>query len=207
MSDMQLATGIAILISGYSQLHCGLSCYHWKVVGRLAWFSSLTHLSCLTLLRNHLYNNPAERQWRLLFMFILIVMHITAMVPTSNYDWDVTNMNRPLQSDYAICYFTKPPSPGSTAYMTVITLVLLIGLGFAIRVIRLYKWSSVSFVRRTRRGLGNAIQKFLWMLYSWRETPAIPVRLTGSILYFPALALFLTLRVLLDHWSSMFFEV
>lgn len=126
MSDLQLATVIAILISGYSQLHCGLSCYHWNIVGQLAWFSSLTHLSCLTLLRNHLYNHPAERQWRLLFMFILIVMLITSMAPTGNYDWDHNEIvNRPSQPDYAICYYSKPPARSSAAYLSMIALVLL----------------------------------------------------------------------------------
>lgn len=42
------------------------------------------------------------------------------------------------------------------------------------------------------------------MLYDWREASELPQGLAGSILYFPALALFLVLRVILDHWSSMF---
>lgn len=58
MSDLQILTGISILISGYAQLECGLSCYHWQVLVYLAWFSSLTHLSCLTLLRNYLCQSP-----------------------------------------------------------------------------------------------------------------------------------------------------
>lgn len=135
-------------------------------------------------------------------MFILIVMLITAMVPTGHYDC----VSGPRKSDYAICYFSKAPPINSTACLSMISLVLLISLGFAIRVVKLHKWSSVSLVGRSRRSMSNAMRKFLWKLYNWREAPTLPQRLAGSTLYFPALALFLALRVLLDHWSSMFFE-
>jgi hypothetical protein len=30
MSDLQIVTGVSILISGYAQLRCGLSTYHWQ---------------------------------------------------------------------------------------------------------------------------------------------------------------------------------
>lgn len=208
MSDVQLATGIAILVSGYSQLHCGLSCYHWKVVGRLAWFSSLTHLSCLTLLRNYLHNHLAERQWRILFMFILIVMLVIAMVPTGNYTWFLYyEINHPQPSDYAICYFSIIRLRDSMTSMSMISMVLLISVGFAIRVVKLHKPLSVLLVGKPRQRLSNTIRKFLWIIYHWREDSALlPRRISGMILYFPALALFLTLRVILDHWSSMFFE-
>lgn len=132
-------------------------------------------------------------------MFILIVMLITSMAPTGNYDWDHNEIvNRPSQPDYAICYYSKPPARSSAAYLSMIALVLLM------RVVKLHKSSSVSLVGRRRRSLSNAIRKFLWMLYDWREASELPQRLAGSILYFPALALFLVLRVILDHWSSMF---
>ena len=32
LSDAQLVTGLAILISGYSQLNCGISAYHWQIM-------------------------------------------------------------------------------------------------------------------------------------------------------------------------------
>lgn len=207
MSDLQLATGIAILISGYSQLHCGLTCYHWKIIGRLAWFSSLTHLSCLTLLRNYLHNHPSQRHWRMLFMLILVVMLVTAMVPTGSYNWYPSYNSNPQPSDYAICYFSNTPRY-SIANLSMISLVLLISLGFAIRVVKLHKLSSASLVGRPRQRLSNIIRKFLWIIYNWREdSTLLPRRICGMIMYFPALSLFLTLRVILDHWSSMFFEV
>lgn len=211
MSDIQLATGIAILVSGYSQLHCGLICFHWKVIGRLAWFSSLTHLSCLTLLRNYLHNHPAQRHWRMLFMFVLVVMLVTAMVPTGIYDWLGYPSGfepSPTKNDFAICYFSKTPSLLTMANLSMIGLVSSISFGFAIRVVKIHKSSLVSFVGRPRQKLSKTIRKLLWTIYNWRKSPAsLRRRTSGRILYFPALALFLTLRLLLDHWSSMFFEV
>lgn len=209
MSDIQLATGIAILVSGYSQLHCGLICFHWKVIGRLAWFSSLTHLSCLTLLRNYLHNHPAQRHWRMLFMFVLIVMLITALVPTGIYDWPSYLFQlSPKENDFAICYFSKTQSSPTMANLSMIGLVSLISFGFAIRVVKLHKSSLASLVGRPRQKLSKTTRKLLWIIYNWRKFPAsLRQRAFGRILYFPALALFLTLRLLLDHWSSMFFEV
>lgn len=53
MSDFQLITGLAILISGFTQLQTGISAYHWQRLVQLAWFSSVTHLCCLTALRDY----------------------------------------------------------------------------------------------------------------------------------------------------------
>ena len=49
-SDQQAATGIALLASGYAQLSSSISNYHWQMLVYLAWFSSLTHLTTLTVL-------------------------------------------------------------------------------------------------------------------------------------------------------------
>ena len=87
MSDIQILTGSSILISGYLQLYCGLSAYHWQMLVYLAWFSSLTHMSCLTFLRSYLYHRHVERTWRLIAMGLLIVVLIFALIPTGNYVW------------------------------------------------------------------------------------------------------------------------
>jgi hypothetical protein len=68
MSDLQIVTGFSILISGHVQLESGLAAYQWQFIVELAWFSCLTHLACLTLLRNHLSRHTSERLWRLFAM-------------------------------------------------------------------------------------------------------------------------------------------
>ncbi|KAK9847366.1 hypothetical protein MYU51_019519 [Penicillium brevicompactum] len=80
MSDVQIITGISIIVSGAAQLKCGISTHQWQVLVYLAWFSSLTHLSCLTLLRNYLHQRPAERIWRLFCIFIWGVQRLFSTV-------------------------------------------------------------------------------------------------------------------------------
>ncbi|KAF2648842.1 hypothetical protein K491DRAFT_611930 [Lophiostoma macrostomum CBS 122681] len=106
MSDLQILTGMSILISGYVQLRCGISCYHWQIIVYLAWFSSLTHFACLTFLRSYLFNHP-ERAWRLTAMGLIVMMLTVAFVPTGNYAWfeDVSfsDSQLPIYSQ-AICH-------------------------------------------------------------------------------------------------------
>ena len=81
-SDQQSLTGIAILVSGFSQLACSLSAYHWQLTFDLAWFSSITHLTTLTCLRHYFQIRPALRVWRLVCMAITAVMLSVALIPT-----------------------------------------------------------------------------------------------------------------------------
>ncbi|KAI2468963.1 hypothetical protein F4781DRAFT_241719 [Annulohypoxylon bovei var. microspora] len=88
MADTQVITGLAILIGGYL-FRSELSAFHWKMIAYLAWFACATHLSTLVFLRNYLINHPAERWWRLISTFILMLCLIIAMVPTGHFDWDI----------------------------------------------------------------------------------------------------------------------
>ena len=73
-SDQQSIIGIAILVSGFSQLGCSLSSYHWQLTFDLAWFSSMTHLTTLTSLRHYFQKRPALRAWRMICMAITAIM-------------------------------------------------------------------------------------------------------------------------------------
>ncbi|KAF3033304.1 hypothetical protein E8E12_000501 [Didymella heteroderae] len=114
MSDFQLITGLSILISGFTQLDTGISAYHWQRLVQLAWFSSITHLCCLTALRNYFRRNTLGYSWRLPGMIILIVMLVIALIPTGHYTWESQTIRygsrqhdviRPRATDHAICYF------------------------------------------------------------------------------------------------------
>jgi hypothetical protein len=64
----------------------------------LVWFSSLTHMACLTSSRGCLFHHPRERAWRLLAMGIIVILLITALIPTGNFDWfenGYANGNKP----------------------------------------------------------------------------------------------------------------
>jgi hypothetical protein len=223
LSDLQILTGLSILISGYAQLHCGLSVYHWQILVYLTWFSSLTHLSCLTFLRNHLYNHPGGRLWRLIGMGALVVMLIVALLPTGNY-----NSNSD-PADYAICSFrhlgmieqrgnlSYSDDPG-LAYGSMIVSVLLMGLGFASRIVRLHRSLTIGLVVASRRYLSESGRRFLRLQYERAKYPSDSsgpsqgrsgrkTILENLFFYRPLLGTFLAFRAVLDLWSSMIIEV
>lgn len=223
LSDLQILTGLSILISGYAQLHCGLSVYHWQILVYLTWFSSLTHLSCLTFLRNHLYNHPGERLWRLIGMGALVVMLIVALLPTGNYD---SNSD---PADYAICSFRQLGMNYEHAnysfsgipeltYGSMIVSVLLMGLGFVSRVVRLHRSLAIGLVVAGRRYLSERGRRFLRLRYEKAKYPSDPsgasqgqssrkTILKNLFFYRPLLGTYLAFRAVLDLWSSMIVEV
>lgn len=205
MSDAQILTGFSILISGYSQLRCGLSCYHWQLLVYLAWFSNVTHLACLTFLRHYLYSHPGERAWRLVLMGLFAVMLLVAMVPTGNYNFALDQT--PSPSDYAICYFKKAKTADRATFASMVISVLLVAFGFLSRVVRLHRTLSVRVVGEIRKDVSGKLRKWLQKVYDWCDSKTSPSGLKRLLLYRPLLALFLCGRVLLDAWTSMFFEV
>lgn len=91
-SDIQLITSLAILICGYLQLSCGISLYHWQTVVNLAWFSSVTHLTTLTSLRQYFRRRPFMATCRVFSMVGLLILLSAAFVPTG-YLWQEDQEN------------------------------------------------------------------------------------------------------------------
>ena len=160
-SDQQVVTGIAILVAGFSQLHCGLASFHWKIIVALAWFSSLTHLTTLTVLYQYFRDNPVIRNWRAAFMLITVILLGTALVPTGNRKWPGT-IEVPT-----LCFFDELAVDRSgygareqeTISMFIIICFLLIS--YVTRIIKLSKRSS-DFTRRWLRSKpGNLLKKCL----------------------------------------------
>ncbi|KAG6354569.1 hypothetical protein INS49_004587 [Diaporthe citri] len=93
LSDIQIFTGLAILINGFVSL-CpspsqpnGLPAYHWQILVHLAWFSTITHQGTLFLMQNHSREHRWQRNVRLLLMCALLVLLMIAMVPTAYFNW------------------------------------------------------------------------------------------------------------------------
>jgi hypothetical protein len=209
MSDLQILTGTSILISGYVQLRCGISAFHWQIIVLLAWFSSITHLSCLTFLRNHLYNRPRERAWRLVAMGLMILILLVAMVPTGGYSWSVydNNLWNPTPQDYAICYLRPAGDLDAMVLASMVVSVLLLVLGFIHRVIRLHESLSVLILGRARTVCSEKARHFLRRVYTNMHMETSGLTFKRMFVYRPLLAIFLTARNLLDLWNSMFIEV
>jgi hypothetical protein len=69
------------MIGGYSQIQGGLDIYHWQCVISMAWFSTVTHLLTLTILREEAKPNKTLRIIRITAMAALILMIVYGMVP------------------------------------------------------------------------------------------------------------------------------
>lgn len=82
LGDTQVVTSVAIVVSGYIQLPCGLSVYHWEMIVDLAWFSALTHLAALTSLRHYFRRRPAMAISRVILMGLTLVLLASALKPT-----------------------------------------------------------------------------------------------------------------------------
>ncbi|KAJ5334424.1 uncharacterized protein N7506_008207, partial [Penicillium brevicompactum] len=203
MGDLQLVTGFSILISGAVQLNCGLAVCEWKIVVYLAWFSCLTHLSCLMALRSYLYVHTIGRTWRLVAMGVLAILLIVGLLPTANYAHLYSQ--RPRPSDYAKCYLKAHRSSG-IALCSMVLLVLTIAIGFISRVMKLHKMLSVTLRGGLRIRASRDSRTILRVIYRWC-TKSGPVQGLGfSLVYRPVLAVFLVARFVLDTWVSMFVE-
>lgn len=136
LSDQQLITGLGIFIAAY-HMRCSMSFYHFKIVSTLAWFSSTTHLSTLSVLRVYLIQHPRLRNWRVTGMVCMLVMLILAQtVSASNKD-----LSLPIQ-----CVLASPSRDSDRAadkLGTYYSLSLIIGYLLVVyinRVVRLYSY-------------------------------------------------------------------
>jgi hypothetical protein len=142
-ADIQIITGVAILVSGYLSLRCGLSTYHWQLVVDLAWFSSVTHLSTLTFLRHYLHNRPKEKRLRVVAMLALLVLLSVAVGPTAHFAWlhetdaEKLALLKVQSSSHTICVYKLRIDTASPALQSMVVTVCLLVHEFAIRVAEL----------------------------------------------------------------------
>ena len=208
-SDQQIITGIAVLASGYGQLSCGLSTYHWQIVVYLAWFSSLTHLLTLTFLRRYFLTNRAARAWRAALMLLMLTMLIIALVPTGYDGWRMTGV---ISGPSAICFFgwVKSPIPRHfliRSYKSLATLLsaAVLVIGYVTRLIKISQRASHFIERWARMKPGSAIKR---SIRYGRERADIP----GAGWYWRAMhlgleTLYVILKAYYDAYQSLLWEV
>lgn len=190
MCDIQIFTGISVLISGFVLLFQGIQAYHWQIIVLIAWFSSTTHLSAMTVLRSYLRRRRVETCVRFGLMICLLIVLIVAFIPTAFFDWNNSDMEYYCSAAYpcspAICFFdianarklsadieraeescgpmTPPSNPAGQAM--VVSLVLLI-FGFVSRSVKLFNFLSMAVHIYLRRPISKrALQVFMWLLGS-----------------------------------------
>jgi hypothetical protein len=203
MSDLQLLTGLAIMISGFAQLPCGISTYHWQRIVNTAWFACVTHLSCLTFLRDHLLNNRITQLWRVPGMIVLTSMIIYALTTTSRYD---QGGNGPTSFDQAICFLGPFFDSSSTDGIRGLISIVFLGFGMINRIRRLYHAPNV-IMTKLRIWISHKARGFLMQVYGQGSADSFVACLAAVLVYRQLLTIFLMVRLLTDGLTSMAFEV
>ena len=214
-SDQQLVTGLAILGSGFTQLFNKVSSYHWSIIVYLAFYSSITHLTTLTVLRQYFRDHAGIRNWRLALMLVTGSMLLGALVPTGVNGWlSSSSRGRFLGGIPAICYYEALSSKGSfsiesTEGFTTVISILILGFGFFTRALRLSAKASKITHRMLSDTPGNWLRKLLGILHlrADKSRNCFYLRLIWQSLYLILLAIYLDLRAIRDVFESMLWEV
>ena len=212
-SDQQIVTGIALLASGYSQLPNGLDAYHWQIVVYLAWFSSFTHLTTLTVLRNYFEENPATRLWRIILMIVTVSLLGVALLPTGN-QWWLSNYeeNSITLGVPAICYFQgryfSQEMFGLSAFSqapSMIISILVLFFGYVTRMVKL--WPNASEFTRDylRTKPGEKIKKVLTA--SNRRSRKAKANIYWKLNRMVFEVIYIVILAHLVLWDSMLWEV
>jgi hypothetical protein len=213
-SDIQVITGIAILAGAFSQLRCGISVYHWQILVYLAWFSSLTHLTSLTLMRQFFMGNSLLRYSRIFLMFATIALLVVALLPTGMGSWfDVNGDDESTNSlgQPAKCYYEKlrhvaivnvseePQSVNMVFEMTILV------FSYAIRTIKMFQRSS----DWTTHIFKEVPSKFVKQILDYinRHSHQSDRPLHWIIAYQLLLTGYVSTKALLEFYNSLFWEV
>jgi len=215
LSDQQIVTGIAILVAGYTQLRCGISSYHWQTIISLAWFSSFTHLTTLTVLRTYLHQFQAVRISRVILMLTVAVMLAVALMPTgSGYWFDILSKNEnelgvSVAGVPAVCFFNtlrlhNYPKAFDQGFSMLVSLFLIV-FGYSVRCIQLFDKSS-SLATRSLRTLPGDWWKRRVLEKALRYVPTNRVYATFGRSNM-ALSLYILVKAVADLLESILWEV
>ena len=208
ISDQQLITGIAVLAGAYSQLRCGkISAYHWQLIVYLAWFSSLTHLTTLTVLRQYFREHPTLRAWRVSLMLIVALLLAVALLPTGRIDWLSIDSGTFAGGVPASCAFRDlgpdKYEPHSTSTMAMSLFVLF--TSYTSRIVKLFPHADAFAQTWLRTKPGGIMKRALDRLRKRgdSEGAARVWRLAHLLL----LSLYLVFRATFEIFGSMLWEV
>ncbi|MCJ1377243.1 hypothetical protein MMC17_000335 [Xylographa soralifera] len=85
-SDQQLVTGLAVLIASFAK-QCTITGYNFQITTALAWFSSVTHLATLSVLRRYFLDRPRILYIRLIGMIAVLGFLLSAELIPAVVSW------------------------------------------------------------------------------------------------------------------------
>lgn len=230
MCDFQLIAGLSTIISGFSQLQYGITLHHWVKMTQLAWFACITHLCCLTFLRDHLHQNKLAQAWRVPAMVIMITMLIIALIPTEHYVYTsplslfMAKEIRPYPADPALHFFFKHNvtncdsgfgsksytgfdlDPLQNAKQRMILTSCFLGWGLLTRLWHLFQ-TPTNIYLRIRKVSSKRVRIWLHAIYRHTASTSLGACIVKTLMYRPAIALFLSFRYAADIYTSKVFEV
>lgn len=228
MCDLQILTGLGILIAGFVSLPV-LKGAHWQMVCYLAWFATVTHLSGLSIMSKHLHGRSWERKSRMVLMGILLVVLVVAMVPMAAITISEDDGGEDLVLAWncnATCFFspqfmgknihsvslglewgdTRMLTQTAAQFGSAIVAVALMCFSFVVRFGRITP-GLLSTTKSTRASMSTSIQRVIRRIANKHFSRVWQDVLWRELLARPLLCVFLLLRTWILLWSSMFFEV
>ena len=206
-SDQQVVTGIAILISGYSQLRYGLAVYYWQLTVDLAWFSSVTHLTTLTCLRFYFQKRRGLKFLRLICMAVMAGMLSCAVASTGYLGGD-----NDFSYDYpAWCLFHRKLMEKYPAYPLVVNTPLYYNKVYVVLVLLFLFVSYCS--RIIQLGLDELRYVWLstlarnWLLKCKNRALGDSYRNCWALVYTLTMAIYCIFKASVNLYSSMLWEV
>lgn len=228
MCDLQILTGLGILLAGFISLPV-LKGAHWQMVCYLAWFATVTHLSGLSIMSKYLHGRPWERKSRVVLMGVLLIILVVAMVPMAAITIFKDDGGEGLVLTWncnATCFFSPqfmaknlhsvslglqwgdPRMPTQTAgqFGSVIVAIALMCFSFVVRLGRITP-QLLSTTKSKRASVSASTQMMLRRIANKYFSRAWQDVMWRELLARPLLCGFLLLRTWVLLWSSMFFEV
>ena len=214
LGDLNIVTGIGILIAGYSQLKCGISAYHWQIMVFIAWFASFSFVSAMTFLQGYFRVNNTMRLIRIFFMVVFVGLLITALLPTGSKMWlngypDDTEGFYPSMN--AQCFFVALRIPArfhkGANFWTMIFSVILICVSHFHCGIRLFDPTAGSSRKYLRTIPGTKIKQVLYSMERKAGSSYSLHALVWRAVYLFVYAIFTFVRAAYDISESMLVEI
>ncbi|KAI9890677.1 MAG: hypothetical protein M1814_003746 [Vezdaea aestivalis] len=199
LSDTQLVSGIAILVATWSQLDDGITIFHWSLAVQLAWFSSITHLGTLTILKEYFRRHRIQLSLRLTLMTVLVLLLMVSLVP----EYLAADLRLPVR-----CWFQQLPTSlhmndGINRDSTIITLVIseaFLAISFISKALKLSRNGLGKIGRIAQKKLESGIKKTLQKIHHRQG-------ILWTIPYVFILANYYLLTTFFDFIQSTLFEL
>lgn len=134
---------------------------------KLAWFSSVTHLTTLTSLRAYFRDRPVMAFWRVVFMGVTLLLLVIALIPTG-YTSDLPRYN----DIPATCLYSKGYLfPNFNRPLIAFSLIILL-TSYVTRVVKLFTPLSDLAHRLLRVAPGNLLKKCFILTKKQRDNNA-----------------------------------